>query len=306
MSKEVMQQALDALLGYKPQSLTHAKEQEAVVTALRAAIAQPAQEPVYQYQLANGQWIDQAKESYDYNVKLGQAVVRVLYAAPVAQPVPCMGCNGNGEVGGLRSDGYDSEICPYCKGGGTEQITQPVQSAEIERLQGMVAAWKTEAEHQYGQLRLQINPSETDYPVFGALDAYACGKYAALREAIKQPVQPASDNAVTALIHELDETAERYTQNSNNPIDGLLSAASDALRELQTRLTIAQPAPVAQAESLSDVEITHDLADALTRVMSWIDNWSPSFTQDAEWAEDDKAARAVLKRSSKPPIGAQE
>ena len=46
---------------------------------------QPAQELIYQYQLANGNWIDQAKESYDYNIKLGQAVVRVLYAAPVLQ-----------------------------------------------------------------------------------------------------------------------------------------------------------------------------------------------------------------------------
>ena len=87
MSKELLQQALDALLGYKPHSLTHAKEQGSVIIALRAAITQPVQEPVYQYQLANGNWIDQAKESYDYNVKLGQAVVRVLYATPVAQPV---------------------------------------------------------------------------------------------------------------------------------------------------------------------------------------------------------------------------
>ena len=41
--KAVMQQALDALLGYKPQSLTHAKEQGSAIIALRAAIAQPAQ-----------------------------------------------------------------------------------------------------------------------------------------------------------------------------------------------------------------------------------------------------------------------
>ena len=40
-------------------------------------------EPVYQYQLANGNWIDQTKESYDYNVKHGQATVRMLYAAPL-------------------------------------------------------------------------------------------------------------------------------------------------------------------------------------------------------------------------------
>lgn len=47
----------------------------------------PKPEPVYQYQMANGQWIDQVKESYDYNVKLGTAVVRVLYAVPVVLPI---------------------------------------------------------------------------------------------------------------------------------------------------------------------------------------------------------------------------
>ena len=53
--------------------------------------AKPSQalvvEPVYQYQLANGNWIDQTKESYDYNVKHGQATVRMLYAAPQAAPL---------------------------------------------------------------------------------------------------------------------------------------------------------------------------------------------------------------------------
>ena len=41
--KAVMQQALDALLGYKPYSLTHAKEQGSAIIAIRAAIAQPVQ-----------------------------------------------------------------------------------------------------------------------------------------------------------------------------------------------------------------------------------------------------------------------
>ena len=54
--------------------------------------AKPSQalvvEPVYQYQLANGNWIDQTKESYDYNVKHGQATVRMLYATPQAAPQP--------------------------------------------------------------------------------------------------------------------------------------------------------------------------------------------------------------------------
>ena len=43
---------------------------------------------------------------------------------------PCSACNGHGEVGGLRSDGYYSEICPYCKGDGTGQIAQLVQPKE--------------------------------------------------------------------------------------------------------------------------------------------------------------------------------
>lgn len=42
---------------------------------------QPAAEPVYQYQLANGHWIDQTRANHDYNVRIKQTVVRVLYAA---------------------------------------------------------------------------------------------------------------------------------------------------------------------------------------------------------------------------------
>ena len=41
-NKALLQQALDALLGYKPHSLTHAKEQGSAIIALREAIAQPA------------------------------------------------------------------------------------------------------------------------------------------------------------------------------------------------------------------------------------------------------------------------
>ncbi len=41
----------------------------------------------------------------------------------------CTGCNGNGEVGGLRQDGYHSEECPFCKGSGKADLpplTQPL------------------------------------------------------------------------------------------------------------------------------------------------------------------------------------
>tara|TARA_R110000868_G_scaffold117922_4_gene313045 strand:- start:713 stop:1099 length:387 start_codon:yes stop_codon:yes gene_type:complete len=39
-------------------------------------------EPVYQYQLINGNWIDQPKEIYDYIATLGQATVRELFTHP--------------------------------------------------------------------------------------------------------------------------------------------------------------------------------------------------------------------------------
>ena len=59
MNKELLQQALDALLGYKPHSLTHAKEQEAAVIALRAAISQPV--PSAKQDL---KWCDHCGEGY--------------------------------------------------------------------------------------------------------------------------------------------------------------------------------------------------------------------------------------------------
>ena len=55
-----------------------------------APAPQPAQgEPVYQYQMADGSWIDQIKDSYDYNRQYApNATVRVVYtSAPAPQPV---------------------------------------------------------------------------------------------------------------------------------------------------------------------------------------------------------------------------
>lgn len=48
---------------------------------------QPAQqEPIYQYQMADGSWIDQAKHSYDYNKSHApNAVLRIVYTSPPAQ-----------------------------------------------------------------------------------------------------------------------------------------------------------------------------------------------------------------------------
>jgi hypothetical protein len=52
--------------------------------------AQPAptvQEPIYQTQMMNGKWIDQAKKSYEYNKAHGHTV-RIVYTTPPAAPVP--------------------------------------------------------------------------------------------------------------------------------------------------------------------------------------------------------------------------
>lgn len=43
------------------------------------------------------------------------------------------------------------------------------------------------------------------------------------------------------------------------------------------------------------------LVDALKNVMSWIDNWSPSFTEDDEWPADRDAARSALAQAQAQP-----
>jgi hypothetical protein len=55
-----------------------------MLNELQGLLDQPEQEPVamYQYQMANGSWIDQDKQSYDYNVRHGEANVRIVYTHP--------------------------------------------------------------------------------------------------------------------------------------------------------------------------------------------------------------------------------
>ena len=45
------------------------------------------QEPIYQMQMMDGKWIDQAKQSYEYNKAHGNTV-RIVYTTPPAQPAP--------------------------------------------------------------------------------------------------------------------------------------------------------------------------------------------------------------------------
>lgn len=53
--------------------------------------------------------------------------IAALATPPTGEPLTapsdkCSGCNGNGMVGGLRSDGYHSDECPFCKGSGIEAL----------------------------------------------------------------------------------------------------------------------------------------------------------------------------------------
>lgn len=45
------------------------------------------QERIYQYQLASGDWIDQTRDSYEYNKAGGAKNIRILYTSPQAQPM---------------------------------------------------------------------------------------------------------------------------------------------------------------------------------------------------------------------------
>ena len=71
---------------------TIAELMQAEIDELRAALkAQPVQEPIYQYQMGDGSWVDQTQASYEYNKRHApNATVRIVYAAPVqpAQPAP--------------------------------------------------------------------------------------------------------------------------------------------------------------------------------------------------------------------------
>lgn len=70
-------------------------------------------EPVYQYQLVNGNWIDQHKEMYDYIATFGQATVRELFThpAPSTSPAVVRVCPDKNSVCGYNSR-YWCNSCP--------------------------------------------------------------------------------------------------------------------------------------------------------------------------------------------------
>ena len=58
----------------------------AAIAAIKQALAAPVQEPIYQMQMMDGKWIDQAKQSYEYNKAHGHTVRIVYTTPPAAQP----------------------------------------------------------------------------------------------------------------------------------------------------------------------------------------------------------------------------
>jgi hypothetical protein len=63
---------------------------EAEINRRQGDASQPApvQEPIYQMQMMDGKWIDQAKQSYEYNKAHGNTVRIVYTTPPAAQPAP--------------------------------------------------------------------------------------------------------------------------------------------------------------------------------------------------------------------------
>ncbi len=80
---QLLREALERIIQWDDAGLALTED---LIANAKAALAQPAEggEAVYQCQGADGRWTDQTRESYDYNVKHGQAVVRVLYTTPPA------------------------------------------------------------------------------------------------------------------------------------------------------------------------------------------------------------------------------
>jgi hypothetical protein len=60
---------------------------EAVAYYTTPPAAQPAQEPIYQMQMMDGRWIDQAKQSYE-SYKAHGHTMRIVYITPPTPPAP--------------------------------------------------------------------------------------------------------------------------------------------------------------------------------------------------------------------------
>ena len=59
--------------------------------------------------------------------------------------------------------------------------------------------------------------------------------------------------------------------------------------------------PAADVANARLIAAAPELLEALVQVMKWIRNWSPEFTEDEEWGEDETAALAAIAKAKGQP-----
>lgn len=74
--------------------------------------AQADAKPIYQYQLATGGWIDQTRDSYEYNKANGVKGLRIVYEAAPAAPQPAQPLTDEQINAGRQALPYDIEDKP--------------------------------------------------------------------------------------------------------------------------------------------------------------------------------------------------
>ena len=90
LALEVLESERDKYLDWGDEDGAPEDVYEAITAIKQALAAQPApvQEPIYQMQMMDGKWIDQAKQSYEYNKAHGHTV-RIVYTTSPAQEFTC-------------------------------------------------------------------------------------------------------------------------------------------------------------------------------------------------------------------------
>ena len=69
---------------------------------------------------------------------------------------------------------------------------------------------------------------------------------------------------------------------------------------------VAACGPTAEGSDQQDanaslIAASPDLLKALKQVMSWIDNWTPEFSNDPDWPTDRDAARSAIEQAESKP-----
>jgi hypothetical protein len=109
----------------------------------------PVQEPIYQMQMMDGKWIDQAKQSYEYNKAHGHTV-RIVYTTPPAAPAQscyCPNCEALGkELAALKAQPAPAPgYCKHCK---QYTIEEPLTAAQPAPTVQEPVAWQVMVEDE--------------------------------------------------------------------------------------------------------------------------------------------------------------